>query len=286
MQFRSAGLDLTMRTILTAALAFGVTALTAFASHAGPTPTPGTATPSASPTPTPSGSSTPEPTPEHCDYVCDLDKTCSVGGSEPQDQCVARPGEEVTYHYEVSVVGGDVEVRDDQLGLIGVTSGGTLTRTTTLSETTTNQGILIAVSAGCGCGECFCAFGNVTDFVTVTVPTPTPTPVTCAGTWPETTVVTIAKGQSPTNNAKVSHAITGHIIDPGSLRDTAHRIEVCAGMQVTSAVTDATGSPTNTAAGGLLCTPSGCSGVVDVTEKYQSVSQDGKDRDSITFIPR
>jgi hypothetical protein len=108
----------------------------------------------------------------------------------------------------------------------------------------------------------------------------------CAATWPETTIVTVAKGQSPTNNAKVSHEITGHIIDPGSLRDTAHRIKVCAGTRVTSTVTDATGGPTNTAAGGLLCTSGGCSGVVDVTEKYQSISQDGRDKDSISFIPK
>jgi hypothetical protein len=296
MQFRSAGLDLTIRTILAAALAFGVTTLAVFESHAGPTPSPGTATPSASPT------ATPEPTPDVCDFHCDLDKLCSVGASEPQDQCVASPGEEVTYHYEVNLAGGPVDVWDDQLGFIGSTNGTTLTRTTTLSETTTNWGSLVASAGECGCGECFCAFGNPTDAVTVTVsgPTPTPTatptpsptseptptPVTCAATWSETTIVTAAKGQSPTNNAKVSHAITGHIIDPGSLRDTAHRIEVCAGTQVTSTVTDATGSPTNTAAGGLLCTPGACSGVVDVTEKYRSISQDGKDKDSIAFIPK
>jgi hypothetical protein len=132
------------------------------------------------------------------------------------------------------------------------------------------------------------AFGvtTLTVFESHAGPTPTPTPVMCAATWPETTIFTAAKGQSPTNNAKVSHAITGHIIDPGSLRDTAHRIEVCAGTQVTSTVTDTTGIPTNTAAGGLLCTPGACSGVVDVTEKYQSISQDGRDKDSITFIPK
>jgi uncharacterized cupin superfamily protein len=99
-------------------------------------------------------------------------------------------------------------------------------------------------------------------------------------------IVTAAKGQSPTNNAKVSHAITGHIINPSKLSDTAHRIEVCAGTGVTSTVTDASGRPRNIAAGSLLCTSGGCWGVVDVKEKYQSTSNDGRDRDSITFIPK
>ena len=238
---------------------------------------------------------------------CSLDKKCSVGGSGLQDSCVAAVGEEVTYHYLVELFGGYalVEVEDDKLGVIGQSSGETLTRTTTLTETTINRaGItLIEIEPGCFCVDC-----DASDQVTVTVsgptptptatasptatPTPTPTseptptPVTCAATWPETTVVTVAKGQSPTNNAKVSHEITGHIIDPGSLRDTAHRIEVCAGTQVMSTITDATGRPMNTAGGSLVCTSGACSGVVDVTEKYQSISQDGRDKDSISFIPK
>jgi hypothetical protein len=206
-------------------------------------------------------------------------------------------GEEVTYHYLVELFGGYalVEVEDDKLGVIGQSSGETLTRTTTLTETTTNDATmtLIEIEPGCVCVG-FDDFDQVT--VTISSPTPTPTatatplptptPVMCAATWPETTIVTVAKGQSPTNNAKVSHEIRGHIIEPGSLRDTAHRIKVCAGTRVTSTVTDTTGSPTNTAAGGLLCTPGACSGVVDVKEKYRSISQDGKDKDSITFIPK
>jgi hypothetical protein len=117
-------------------------------------------------------------------------------------------------------------------------------------------------------------------------PLPTPAPMMCAATWPEITIVTVAKGQSPTNNAKVSHEITGHIIDPGSFGETAHRIDVCAGTGVTSTITDASGRPKNSAAGGLTCTSGVCSGVVDVTEKYQSISNDGRDKDSITFIPK
>jgi hypothetical protein len=84
----------------------------------------------------------------------------------------------------------------------------------------------------------------------------------------------------------VRHRITGHIIDPSSLGDTAHRIEVCAGTQVTAIVTDANGTPTNTARGSLSCDAAGCSGTVNVTEKYQSVSENGRDKDSITFIPK
>jgi hypothetical protein len=212
-----------------------------------------------------------------------------------QDSCVATAGEEVTYHYLVDLFGGYalVEVEDDKLGVIGRSSGETLTRTTTLTETTTNNAEMTLIEIEPGC---VCVGFDAHDQVTVTVPSPTPTPtatprptdtpVLCSAMWPETAIVTVAKGQSPTNNAKVSHEITGHIIDPGSLRDTAHRIDVCAGTQVTSTVTDTTGRPMNTAAGGLLCTSGGCSGVVDVTEKYQSISQDGRDKDSISFIPK
>lgn len=122
------------------------------------------------------------------------------------------------------------------------------------------------------------------------LPTPTPTPTappgTCANTWPESKIVTMGKGQSPTNNAKVHHVITGHIVNPGSVGETAHRIEVCSNTEVTSVVSDTTGTPTNTANGTLTCNPTGCSGFVSAKEKYQSRSADGRDRDSITFIPR
>ena len=98
-------------------------------------------------------------------------------------------------------------------------------------------------------------------------------------------IVTIGKGQSPSNNPKVVHTITGNIVDPGSLGDTAHRIPVCAGTEVTAVVTDSTGTPTNTAGGSLTCDSAGCSGVVNVTEKYKSVSSDGKDTDRMTLLP-
>jgi hypothetical protein len=101
-----------------------------------------------------------------------------------------------------------------------------------------------------------------------------------------TKIETIGKGQSPSNNPKVSHSITGNIIDPGSLGDTAHRIPVCAGSQVSIEVTDSTGTPTNTARGNLTCNSSGCFGMVNVTEKYKSVSSDGKDKDQITLLPQ
>jgi hypothetical protein len=104
--------------------------------------------------------------------------------------------------------------------------------------------------------------------------------------WGVTSIVTIGKGQSPTNNPKVSHTITGNIVDPGSLGDTAHRIPVCEGTAVNIAVTDMTGTPTNSADGSLTCNSAGCSGVVSVTEKYKSVSSDGKDTDRMTLLPK
>jgi hypothetical protein len=98
------------------------------------------------------------------------------------------------------------------------------------------------------------------------------------------TITTIGKGQSPTNNPKVSHSITGNIQNPASLGSTAHRIPVCSGTSVTVVVSDSSGSPTNTADGNLSCNASGCSGEVNGTEKYKSVSEDGSDTDRMTFI--
>jgi hypothetical protein len=99
-------------------------------------------------------------------------------------------------------------------------------------------------------------------------------------------IVTIGKGQSPTNNLKLTHSIFGNIVDPGSLRETAHRIPVCAGSEVSVVVTDSTGTPINTSGGSLSCDSAGCSGVVSATEKYKSVSSDGKDTDRMTFLAR
>jgi len=230
-----------------------------------------------------------------CDFGCSLDKKRSVAGGPVQDSCVAYVGQEVTYYYIVTLAGGYalVEIYDDKLGLIGQTTGAALTRTTTLEETTTNTADLVLLELDPACYN-LCA--GYSDQVTVTVLTPTPTPTAtplptptpnpCTAAWPVTQISTIAKGQSPSDNPKVSHVIKGNIIDPGSLRDSAHRIEVCAGTQITTTITDTTGTPTNTAAGGLSCTTEGCSGVVEATEKYQSVSSDGRDKDSITFIPK
>jgi len=236
-------------------------------------------------------------------YVCALDKKCSVGGSEPQDSCTALAGEEVTYSYHVNSMGHPIGVWDDKLGSIGVTDS-VITKTTTLSESTTNWATVSEYTSD----GCYCLGGIGTDSVTVTVltptptatatpdttptptathtPVPTPTPNLCAQTWPVTQIVTLAKGQSPTNNAKLTHTITGHIIDPGSLASTAHRIEVCSRTPVYTIVTDATGIPTNTAGGRFACNATGCRGVVNVIEKYRSISADGRNKDSITFIPR
>jgi hypothetical protein len=100
------------------------------------------------------------------------------------------------------------------------------------------------------------------------------------------TIMTIGKGQSPSNNPKVSHMITGNIIDPLSYGSTAHRIKVCAGTMVTAVVSDSTnaGGATNTS-DSLTCDANGCSGMVSATEKYKSVSSDGKDKDTITLLP-
>jgi len=251
--------------------------IAASASYAGPS----------MPTPSP----TPTLFPGYCDFFCGVDKKCSVGDGEPQDACTIDPkGDWVTYHYQLDLAGGPVEVWDDKLGLIGISSGQTLTQTVRIRETTTNQTWLTASADNCGCLSCYC-FDGYGDYLTVTVPTPTPgptpTPSLCPTIWPETRIITTAKGQSPTNNAKVTHEIVGHIINPGAVSDSAHRIQVCAGTRVTSFVKDASGtSATNTALGSLRCTPGACWGNINIVEKYRSVSSDGQDRDSITFVPK
>jgi hypothetical protein len=258
-------------------------------SSATPTPT-ATGTPTATPTPT--AEPTPTATPVvGCEiYQCSLDKKCSVRGSEPQDSCTAIAGEEVTYSYHVTVAGGrSIGVWDDKLGSIGTTNS-VITKTTTLTETTTNWATVTEYTPD----GCICMVGPGSDTVTVTVLTPTPTPTAtptpvpnpCTAAWPVAQIATTAKGQSPTNNAKVTHLVTGNLVDPGSLSSTAHRIEVCSGTLVTAIVIDATGTPSNTAGGHLMCDSAGCTGVVNVTEKYQSISADGRDKDSITFIPK
>ena len=80
--------------------------------------------------------------------------------------------------------------------------------------------------------------------------------------------------------------ITGNIVDPSRLRITAHRIPVCQGQPVTVVVADTTGTPTVTAGGSLSCNSAGCTGVVNVTEKFKVVSSDGKDTDRMTLLPK
>ena len=124
-------------------------------------------------------------------------------------------------------------------------------------------------------------------------PTPTPTapPTACDQTWPVDTITTIGKSNSPTNNLRVSHAITGNIIDPNSICSgagvcTAHRIPVCAGTGVTIAITGSTDN-SNIGRGAISCDAAGCSvDSIAVTEKYLSVSSDRKDTDRMTLLPK
>ena len=122
---------------------------------------------------------------------------------------------------------------------------------------------------------------------TATPATPTPDPNTCAGTNSVVTINTDAKGQSPSVNPMISHAITGNIINPGSLSSTAHRIPVCAGTSISAAVTGPRGSTTTSISSGtLFCNLRGCAGVINVKEQYKSTSTGTSDRDSITFVPQ
>lgn len=118
--------------------------------------------------------------------------------------------------------------------------------------------------------------------------TPTNTPTTCEARWPVTTIATFGKGRNVANNTKVSHAITGNIVNPGSYGPTSSKIALCAGTSVSVVVTDTTGTPAVTAdSPGIQCAPSGCS-VVSLTamERYIAVSSDGTDIDRISLLAR
>jgi hypothetical protein len=222
------------------------------------------------------------------------------------------PGDEVTYTYivgPVSAYTATVEVTDDKLGVVandlvvpilGVVE---FTVTTTIFETTTNTAWITAAS------NTACQLPSAGASVTVTVPTPTSTPTstptltptstptltptptataepTCSDLWLPSMICTFGKGQSPSNNPKVSMCITGNIVEPGSLGDTAHRIPVCAGTEVSVVVTDLTGTPAVSTGGSLSCNSAGCTGVVNVTEKFIVNSADGKDTDRMTLLPQ
>ena len=230
------------------------------------------------------------------DEICEIDKKCSVGDSEPADQCEAMPGDEVTYTYivgpVVSASGTTLDVIDDKLGVVASDLAAPIfgvvefTVTTTIFETTTNTASIPGY---------YCPPASVTVTVPTPtptlIPTPTPTPTataepTCTDYWPQSMICTMGKGQSPSNNAKVSMCITGNIVEPYQLGTTAHRIPVCAGSEVNVVVTDTTGTPTVSASGGLSCNSAGCAGMVNESEKFKAISADGKDTDRMTLLPK
>ena len=122
------------------------------------------------------------------------------------------------------------------------------------------------------------------------VPTPTAPPgLTCVEENPLSRIVTTGKSNSPTNNAKVTHAITGNIVDPTSLSSSAHRITVCRGTTVTAVVSDTTdvnGRADNSAnSDSIECASFGCQAfLIQSTQKYISRSDDGTDTDRITLV--
>jgi len=238
------------------------------------------------------------------EYPCTLDKKCSVEGSEPADQCEAMPGDEVTYTYIVGPISAYetiVEITDDKLGVVAtglvvpILGEVEVTATTRIFETTTNTAWIS------NNGVCQLPTAGASVTVTVAMPTataePTPTATatatvtptaepTCSDIWGVTQICTMGKGQSPSNNPKVSMCITGNIVEPDKLGVTAHRIPVCAGTDVDVVVADQTGTPTVSAGGELSCNSAGCAGVVHVTEKFKVVSFDGKDTDRMALLPR
>ena len=106
----------------------------------------------------------------------------------------------------------------------------------------------------------------------------------CTVAWPVTSIATSGKGQSQTNNPKVSHVITGNIVNPTSLGPKATRIPICMGTSVTAMVS---GGTATTLTSGITCTGTTCLVVsLTATEKYIAVSSDGKDTDRLTLLPQ
>ncbi|UCE86041.1 MAG: hypothetical protein JSU66_17230 [Deltaproteobacteria bacterium] len=118
-------------------------------------------------------------------------------------------------------------------------------------------------------------------------------PEGCEFDWPVITIPTIAKGQSASQNAKVSHEVTGHIVGgAAAYGDTAHRIKICADTQVDIVITCSPegcpeGGPFITKqVGGDFCTGAGCTVPLADKFKYVVTSGDGKDTDAVTLLPQ
>jgi hypothetical protein len=117
--------------------------------------------------------------------------------------------------------------------------------------------------------------------------TPTPGP-RCQDLWPIVTIHTLGKHPVPNvnDNPKVSHSITGHIVDPGHLKETACRIRVCPDTTVTATIEDSAGpggSNTSNSAN-MVCVGNTCSVTsIRSTEKYTARSADGSDTDRMIF---
>ena len=111
----------------------------------------------------------------------------------------------------------------------------------------------------------------------------------CEESNPVTTINTLAKGGSASNNAIVSTDVTGYIVGATDLGATASRIPVCSGTDVTTVTTDASGTATvATGSSGVSCGagPNCVIAAINVTQKYTVRSADGADTDALAFVPQ
>lgn len=109
----------------------------------------------------------------------------------------------------------------------------------------------------------------------------------CAVDNPVTTVCTSGGQGSPEDNLKVTHCLTGNIINPFDVMHNAPRVSVCVGSSLSVTVSDATGTPKTTIKSGPLETNGSTtvSGVITERSSFESVSSDGKDTDRMTIDP-
>lgn len=116
-------------------------------------------------------------------------------------------------------------------------------------------------------------------------PTTTTTTLPCG----DASFITIGGGQSPANNAKVTTTVFGNIL---TAQSTPTRIAVCAGTTVTTVSTDTTpgtANVTKVSSGVTDCGGSDATctiAAISSTQKITVKSADGKDTDTLTFLPQ
>ena len=139
----------------------------------------------------------PTPTPTLSPHYCEIDIKCSdESGEGPKDDyCYVVPMGDITFYYDF--IGGEAEITDSQLGVIGIYTGTTLTRTVTYYESVTHTATFEPIGT-------VCSHGIFSDSVTVVHGQPTPTSTstpTATSTATSTPTSTVTSTPTATSTA-------------------------------------------------------------------------------------